>query len=164
MRLDHSLLILAVVLLIGCDDASQRSQPENAGASKDATDNLPEWLQKRPSDIKEEKSLKCRAELIELRTPLLRSDGYTAAELKVVTAKIEHYPGEFEDKIKLEWDKKWKSQLKSYKRTGGCGCCNEVYTITGPKAAAEEFPMSRIRRKHYPIYIYPEYYRNRDEG
>ncbi len=83
-----------------------------------------------------------------MRNPILRTGDYTADELEIVTTELEHFPGEYEDKIKQEWLAKWKPQLTSYERTGGCGCCNEVYTVTGPKVAMEDFP--DYYRNHYP--------------
>ena len=72
-------------------------------------------------------------------------------ELAIVTAELEHTPGKYRDKIKQEWLSKWKTQLTSYERTGGCGCCNEIYTVTGPKVAMDEFP--DYYRNHFPQQI-----------
>ncbi len=152
MRLLAWLLIPAVSLLTGCDEASTAIQQEIPSASTISTDRLPDWLQQGPEGWGEEDWLEYQASLIELRTPILRPDNYTADELQTVTAEVEHFPGNYEDMIKQEWLAKWKSQLASYELTGGCGCCNEVYTVTGPKAAMEEFPVHRGRRQYYPRY------------
>ena len=71
------------------------------------------------------------------------------------TAEVEQLPGECEDHILQEWHDKWVVRLTSYERTGGCGCCNEVYTVTvtGPKAAIQEFPVHRGRLKYFPRYL-----------
>lgn len=65
-------------------------------------------------------------------------------ELEILTAEVEHWPGEYEDRIKQEWIDKWGSDLESYERTGGCGCCKQVYTVTGPRAAMHELPNQRL--------------------
>jgi hypothetical protein len=93
-----------------------------------------------------------QASLIDLRAPILRHNDYAANELVTVTAEVEHFPGEYEDHIIQEWHAKWHERMISYERTGGCGCCNEVYTITGPKAAIEEFPVHPGRREYFPRY------------
>ena len=140
MQLLAPALIPVILLVVGCDNASPPNPQEIARTSKNAADQLPDWLQKGPDDWGQEAWLPYQASLIEMRTPILRADDYTAEELITVTAEVEHFPGDYEDKIKQEWLAKWKFQLESYELTGGCGCCNEIYTVTGPKAAIEEFP------------------------
>jgi hypothetical protein len=144
-----ALLVLAIATVaVGCDEGSvapPQKLPETPAA---ANENLPDWLTTGPSDWGDEAWLPYQASLIELRRPILRSDGYSEHELEIVTAEVEHWPGEYEDQIKQEWIDKWGSDLASYERTGGCGCCNEVYTVTGPRVAMHEFPNQRL--DYYP--------------
>lgn len=57
------------------------------------------------------------------------------------------------DEITLAaWKNKWLGQVDSFLLTGGCGCCVDIYTVTGPRAAIEEFPVSEYRRQYYPRY------------
>ena len=135
-------LLLPISLLAGCNDAarpvsrSTTSQPAPASSQGD----LPQWLQQGPADWSDEVWKEYQAALIRSRAPMLRSQDYSVEELQVVTAEVEHFPGEYEDKLKDEWLEKWRSRLQSFELTGGCGCCNEIYTVIGPKAAIAEFP------------------------
>lgn len=140
------LLLLAVataLTVVGCEQPSKPLPQKTQDTPALATDGLPEWLTTGPSDWGDEAWLPYQATLIELRQPILRSGGYTERELEIVTAEVEHFPGEYEDRIKQEWLDKWQTRLVSYERTGGCGCCNEVYTVTGPRVAMHEFPNQR---------------------
>ena len=148
LRVEALTVLAAITLLAGCHDSSQRQPATRAGAEVHTSDELPAWLQVGPDDWGEKAWLEYQASLIELRTPILRSNEYTPSELITVTAEVECFPGKYEDKIKEEWMEKWGNRLTSYERTGGCGCCNEVYTVTGPKVAMEEFP--DYYRNHYP--------------
>ena len=148
MRLLAPALIVAMAPVAGCNDASPPNAQEVTSTSTNSANQLPNWLQKGPDDWGQEAWLPYQASLIEMRNPILRTGDYTADELEIVTAELEHFPGEYRDKIKQEWLTKWRPQLTSYERTGGCGCCNEVYTVTGPKVAMEEFP--DYYRNHYP--------------
>lgn len=105
----------------------------------------PEWLADVPTP-------EFREFLRAQRMPIAKNNNYSPEDLAILTAEVEHMPGEFDDKVKSEWDQKWESQLIRYDLTGGCGCCNEVYTVTGPRAAIEEFPIHPGRRKYYPRY------------
>lgn len=156
MRIHSSILlclVLFILTLVGCWDASNQDPLATPVMPANESSTLPEWLRVRPDGWGEASWKEFQGSLIELRKPILRSDDYTAQELQAVTAEVEHWPGDYEDKILEEWLEKWKAQLDSYERTGGCGCCNEVYTVTGPEAAIQEFPIQRGRRQYYPRYL-----------
>ena len=145
-------LLLLVCVSLGCHDTSSSRPKTIAQPSKSAIGDLPVWLQARPDGWSDDNWNEYQTSLIDLRAPILRHDDYAADELATATAEVEHFPGDYEDHILQEWQDKWASRLISYERTGGCGCCNEVYTVTGPRAAIEEFPVHRGRREHFPRY------------
>ena len=85
----------------------------------------------------------------------LRNTKTYADEMMVVcTADVEiQVYNETSDEATLAaWKDKWLDTVELFSLTGGCGCCVDIYTITGPKAAIEEFPISEYRRKYYPKY------------
>ena len=147
-----SVLLLIMAILLGCRDPSP-SRPQSIDQPSNSTvGDLPAWLQTRPDGWSDDNWHEYQTSLIDLRDPILRYDNYAADELATATAEVEHFPGDYEDHILQEWQDKWAGSLISYERTGGCGCCNEVYTVTGPKAAIEEFPVHRGRREYFPRY------------
>ena len=153
IRLYGSFLFAVTVLLSGCDDASRHPVQADSEIATNESEPLPEWLKVGPKGWDKKSWLEYQSSLIELRKPILRKGDYRVRELKTVTAEVEHWPGEYEDKIKKEWIAKWSDRLDSFERTGGCGCCNEIYTVTGPKAAIEEFPVPKGRRQYFPRFI-----------
>lgn len=148
-----SILLAMIPVALGCfDQTTSRMQPIGRAPEK-GLDNIPAWLQARPDGWSDENWHEYQTSLIELRDPIVRHGDYAAEELETVTAEVEHLPGDYEDRILQEWRDKWMGRLASYERTGGCGCCNEIYTVTGPKAAIDEFPVHRGRREYYPRYL-----------
>ena len=72
--------------------------------------------------------------------------------LSTAEVEIQVYNDETDETTLKAWKDKWEKKCTSFKLTGGCGCCVDIYTVTGPKAAIEEFPISEYRRKYYPKY------------
>jgi hypothetical protein len=79
---------------------------------------------------------------------------YTEEMLQRHTADVEIsvYNDNSDEIVLAAWKNKWLDQIEAFSLTGGCGCCVDIYTVTGPKAAIEEFPVSEYRRKYYPQY------------
>jgi hypothetical protein len=152
-RFAMSILLATVPFALGCFKQTDSHVQTIERAAETALDGLPAWLQDRPDGWSDDNWHEYQTSLIELRDPIARRGEYTIKELETVTAEVEHLPGEYEDRILQEWHDKWMSRLTSYERTGGCGCCNEVYTVSGPKAAIEEFPVHRGRREYFPRYL-----------
>jgi len=77
---------------------------------------------------------------------------YDDADLVIADADVEFWPG-VEDWRLMEWEDKWLGKMERFERTGGCGCCNEVYTVRGPRIAILEFPpVSKGRQHLYPLW------------
>lgn len=148
-----SILLAIVSVVLGCFKQTAPRMQTITGAAETKLDSLPAWLQARPDGWSDDNWNEYQSSLIELRDPIVRPDNYTVDDLEIVTAEVEHLPGDYEDHILQEWREKWMGRLTSYERTGGCGCCNEAYTVTGPRAAIKEFPIHRGRREYYPRYL-----------
>ena len=149
-----SILLAIVSIALVCFTQTTPRMQTITRATETKLDSLPAWLQARPDGWSDDNWREYQSSLIELRVPIVRHDNYTAEELETVTAEVEHLPGDYEDRILQEWRDKWMGRLTSHERTGGCGCCNEVYTVTGPKAAILEFPVHRGRREYFPRYLH----------
>ncbi len=83
---------------------------------------------------------------------LAETDSYDTNDLKICTATVEHTvcADPVHEIAKAAWEAKWKSRLVKYEVSGGCGCCVEDYTITGPRAAILEYPMHASLLEYYP--------------
>ena len=148
-----SILLAMVSIALGCFKHTAPRMQTVTRLAETKLDSLPAWLQARPNGWPDDNWHEYQSSLIELRDPIVRHGNCTAEELTTVTAEVEHLPGDYEDRILQEWRGKWMGRLTYHDRTGGCGCCNEVYTITGPKAAIKEFPVHRGRREYFPRYL-----------
>ena len=147
----HSCLFPAIALLLlaasGCDTA---------------TDAGPATAEKNdPNGTPEQTAIKLDAEWDRLNSQQQRSidklrnnKNYTDEMMIVCTADVEiEVYSETSDEFTLAvWKDKWLQSVDSFSLSGGCGCCVDIYTITGPKAAIEEFPISDSRRQYYPKY------------
>lgn len=129
------------------------TQPSDLARLKPKPPELPEWLQIRPEGWADSVWYEYQQWLIDFRAPIVANRNYSKSDMEIQTAKVELMVGNYEHHIKREWEEKWSGHLVSYERTGGCGCCNEVYTVTGPRAAIEEFPVDPDRRNRYPRYL-----------
>lgn len=70
-------------------------------------------------------------------------------DLRFAKALVEYWPSEHDSRLAV-WEDKWLDKMVQYEMTGGCGCCNEIYTVLGPRIAIHEFPVSEGRRQYYP--------------
>ncbi len=154
----HATLLLAAAMLVpfGCDNSAKVQssvKPPDSSRSEDVvrkpqikTTNATSDSQVdgQSLDIDQQRSI----------DRIKRSKVYTEDMMVVITAEVEiPVYGDTSDEITLQvWKDKWENQLEAYSLTGGCGCCVDIYTITGPKAAIEEFSISEYRRKYYPKY------------
>lgn len=83
---------------------------------------------------------------------LAETRSYDADDLRTGTATVVHIVTHdpAHEIAKAAWEAKWKSKLAKYEVTGGCGCCTEDYTITGPRAAILEYPLTQPNRNWIP--------------
>ena len=91
---------------------------------------------------------------VQSRKPVVREiqieiNLYDDSDLVIADADVEFWPGT-EDWRLVDWEDKWLARMEHFEMTGGCGCCNEVYTVRGPRAAIVEFPVSAGRLQYYP--------------